>query len=170
VLVCFLGSHTYKWPVGWSIYRPKLKTSRWRKAAALHSATRNLPVGYYSLVHWTVRGVAPNSPVCHRIVRCSQQTVYLWQHFLHVLDFAWYLLIFTFGLLNVFFWGVASQCLSPCHFSILWTTNTNSSKYISPHVMLTIKHRNHLDKCAGVYFPYILPLFGDWWQHNQSKI
>jgi hypothetical protein len=25
--------------------------------------------------------------------------------------------------------------------------------------MLTIKHQNHLDKCAGVYFPYNLPLF-----------
>jgi hypothetical protein len=30
-LVCYLGSHTFKWPVG-GIYSPQHKTSHWRKA------------------------------------------------------------------------------------------------------------------------------------------
>jgi hypothetical protein len=34
-LVCSLGSHTFKWLVGWCIYRPQLNSSRWRKAVAL---------------------------------------------------------------------------------------------------------------------------------------
>jgi hypothetical protein len=74
--------------------------------------------------------------------------------FLHVLDFAWYLLFFTYGLRNVFFKVLLPQCLSPGHFSILWTTNTNTSKHISPHVILIIKHQNHLAKWPRVHFPY----------------
>jgi hypothetical protein len=51
-LVCCLGSHTFKWPVGSSIYRPQLQTSRWRKAAVLCGT--------------------PDSPVCtgQRTVAC----------------------------------------------------------------------------------------------------
>ena len=29
--------------------------------------------------------------------------------------------------------------------------------------------KTQLAKRPGVHFPYNLPLFGDWWQHNQSK-
>jgi hypothetical protein len=29
--------------------------------------------------------------------------------------------------------------------------------------------KTYLAKWPGVHFPYNLPLFGDWWQHNQSK-
>jgi hypothetical protein len=29
--------------------------------------------------------------------------------------------------------------------------------------------KTQLAKWPGVHFPYNLPLFGDWWQHNQSK-
>ena len=29
--------------------------------------------------------------------------------------------------------------------------------------------KTQLAKWHGVHFPYNLPLFGDWWQHNQSK-
>jgi hypothetical protein len=29
--------------------------------------------------------------------------------------------------------------------------------------------KTQLAKWSGVHFPYNLPLFGDWWQHNQSK-
>jgi hypothetical protein len=49
-LVCCLGSRTLKWPIGWSIYRPQLKSSRWRKAAAF-CGTSDSPVE------------APDSPV-----------------------------------------------------------------------------------------------------------
>jgi hypothetical protein len=72
--------------------------------------------------------------------------------FLHVLDFARYFLIFTYGLHNVFFWGFAFQCLSLSHFCILWTTNTNTNKHISPQVMLIIKHQNHFVKWSGPIF------------------
>jgi hypothetical protein len=40
------------------------------------------------------------------------------------------------------------------HFCILWTTNINTSKHISPQVMLIIKHQNQLVKWAKVLFPY----------------
>jgi hypothetical protein len=46
------------------------------------------------------------------------------------------------------------QCLSPSHFSILETTNTNTIKHISPKVTLIIKHQNQLVEWAKVHFPY----------------
>jgi hypothetical protein len=48
------------------------------------------------------------------------------------------------------------QCLSPSHFSILWTTNTNTSNHIILRAMLIIKHQNHLAKWLEVHFPYTL--------------
>jgi hypothetical protein len=35
--------------------------------------------------------------------------------------------------------------------------------------MFIIKHQNLFSRMARVHFPYNLPLFGDWWQHNQNK-
>jgi hypothetical protein len=46
-----LGLHTFKWSVGWSIYRPQLQNSHWRKAAVLCGT--------------------PDSPVVHRTAHCS---------------------------------------------------------------------------------------------------
>jgi hypothetical protein len=53
------------------------------------------------------------------------------------------------------------QCLSPSNFSILWTTNTNTRKYISPQVMLIIKHQNLLSQMAQGLFSLQSPPF--WW-------
>jgi hypothetical protein len=50
-LVCCLGSHTFKWPVGCSIYRPQLQNSHWRKAAVLCGT--------------------PDSPMVHQTAHCS---------------------------------------------------------------------------------------------------
>jgi hypothetical protein len=61
------------------------------------------------------------------------------------------------------------QCLSPILFRILWTTNINTSKHISPQVMLIIKHQNLLSQMGRGPFSLQSPSFGDWWQHNQSK-
>jgi hypothetical protein len=64
--------------------RTSHRAVRW---SALHNATWNLPLGYYSLVHRTIGRVAPDSSVCHRTVRCSRPDSTLWQHFLRFLDF-----------------------------------------------------------------------------------
>jgi hypothetical protein len=69
----------------------------------------------------------------------------------------------------VFFWGVASSLPWSNSLRILWTIIINTSKHISPQVVLIIKHQNSISQKAWVHFPYNLPLFGDWWQHNQSK-
>ena len=59
-------------------------------------------------VRWLLFPSEPDSPACgtgQSVV--LNRTVREWLHFLQVLDFAWYLLIFTYGLHNVLFWGVA---------------------------------------------------------------
>jgi hypothetical protein len=143
-LVCFLSSHTLKWPVGWSIYRSQLNYIRWRKVAAslwhtgqsgalssaplaVGSVNRSLALSAFALdspmthrtvhafstvspgtSHWATvpwctgqSGVPPDSPV-----PSTRQSAYS-NTFLCFLDFAWYSLIFTCDLHNVFFWGVA---------------------------------------------------------------
>jgi hypothetical protein len=101
---------------------------------------------YWSYCSWCTG----QSGVWHRIVRCSrpdspQATLSLFLG-LH--------LIFIMSSLRCCF----PQCLGPSNFSILWTTNTNNSKYISPQVMLIIKHQNLFSQMARVHFPYILPI------------
>jgi hypothetical protein len=67
--------------------------------------------------HWdAVTWCTEQSVVWHRTVWCAtrqsnvfSRTTHKWLHFLQVLDFVWYLLIFTYGLHKVFFWGVASS-------------------------------------------------------------
>ena len=43
---------------------------------------------------------------------------------------------------------------------------TNS---LVPLIMLSLNHQNHKQWPRWSHVPYNLPLFGDWWQHNQSK-
>ena len=40
---------------------------------------------------------------------------------------------------------------------------------ISSRIVLIIKHQNSFSQMVRVHFLYNHPLFGDWWQHNQSK-
>jgi hypothetical protein len=35
--------------------------------------------------------------------------------------------------------------------------------------MLIMKHQNQLAKWPGIDFPYNLPIFDDWWQHNKTS-
>jgi hypothetical protein len=104
---------------------------------------------------------APNSLVCHRTPVLSTGRFASGNTFLHVLDFAWYLLIFTYGIHNVFFEVLLPQCVSLGHFSIPWTTNINTSKHISPQVMLIIKHQNHLANGPGSIFLTNTMVFDD---------
>jgi hypothetical protein len=76
-LVCCLGSHTFKFLVGWCIYRPQLKSSRWRKAAAL-CGTPDSPVPLSCAPnHWiwhsrwplALQAFTSDSPVSHRTVQ-----------------------------------------------------------------------------------------------------
>jgi hypothetical protein len=137
VLVCFLGSHTFKWPVGWCIYRPQFNYSRWRKSCNL-CGTPDSPVvgtGQSNVLSDAPLAVGSISrPLAlsafARTVRCateqsgpssivppgtSRWATVPWctgqsdsdNTFLRFLGFAWYLLIFTCDLHNVFFWGVS---------------------------------------------------------------
>jgi hypothetical protein len=153
MLVCWLGFHTFKWTVGWSIYRPQFETSHWRKVVLFSGTPNNLVVGTIQSgaplaigsdrCRWLLScaGLAPDGSVSHRTVwwlssivplGTNHWTTVLWctgqsggvapdslllsagqsasgNTFLRVLDITWYLLIFTYCLHNVFFWGVASS-------------------------------------------------------------
>jgi len=73
-------------------------------------------------------------------------------------------------LLNVFFWGVAflnslvQVNLASCELQ------TQTLENLLVHGLCCSSNtKTQLAKWPGVHFPYNLPLFGDWWQHNQSK-
>jgi hypothetical protein len=73
-LVCLLCSRTSKWPVGWSIYRPQLKYSRWKVVLQLFVAHRTgapdmprvlaVKISRWSFQRWHTGHDAPNGPVC----------------------------------------------------------------------------------------------------------
>jgi hypothetical protein len=67
-------------------------------------------------------GAPDNSSGGTRLFILCWQTVHVWLHFIHVLDFAWYLLIFINGIIMSLFEVLHPQCLSPKHICILWTT------------------------------------------------
>jgi hypothetical protein len=69
----------------------------------------------------------------------------------------------------VFFWGVESSLPWSNSLRILWTTNTNTRNLLVHRLCCSSNTKTQLAKWPGVLFPYNLPLFGDWWQHNQSK-
>jgi len=57
-------------------------------------------------------------------------------------------------------------------FVITWTKkpeNDHLNNHISPSVVLSFDHQNHSKWHQWCHVRYNLPLFGDWWQHNQSK-
>jgi hypothetical protein len=69
-----LGSHTSKWLVGWSIYRPQLKYSRWKTVLQLSAAHRTgapdmprvlaIEDSRWSFRRWRTGHGAPDGPVC----------------------------------------------------------------------------------------------------------
>jgi hypothetical protein len=140
-----LGLHTFKCPVLWSLYKPQHEYIAVGEKLLLICATLDSPVHHYPLdltvagvhwcvsaLHWTVRCLTGQSsgspPQCHQELVVGlkflgvpdspvvwHRTVRRWQHVLHDLDFVWSLLIFTYGLHNVFFEVLLPQCLSPSH-------------------------------------------------------
>jgi hypothetical protein len=137
---------------GWGcIYSPQHKYSYRRKAAAFCVTPHSLVV--HRTTHCSLSG-APS--------RCPVRAGDRWRRRLFT--------PFTPDLLNVFFWGVAflnslvQVNLASCELQtqtlenllvhgLCWSSNT----------------KTQLAKWPRVHFPYNLPLFGDWWQHNQSK-
>jgi hypothetical protein len=61
----------------------------------------------------------------------------------------------------VFFWGVASSLPWSNSLRILWTIIINTSKHISPQVVLIIKHQNSISQKAWGPFSLQSPSF--WW-------
>jgi hypothetical protein len=131
----------------WTV-RSSHRTVRW-SSLRVPPGTRR-----WAAVSWCTgqSGVPSDSPVLHA------QTVRR-QHTWTFLD-----------LFNVFFWGVAflnslvQVNLASCELQtqtlenllvhgLCWSSNT----------------KTQLAKWPGLHFPYNLSLFGDWWQHNQSK-
>jgi hypothetical protein len=61
----------------------------------------------------------------------------------------------------VFFWGVASSLPRSNPHRILWTTIINTSKHISPQIVLIVKHQNSIGQMAWGPFSLQSPPF--WW-------
>ena len=53
--------------------------------------------------------------------------------------------------------------------SSLGSKNVHSTKPLVPLIALSYDHQNHSKWHKWCHVHYNLPLFGDWWQHNQSK-
>jgi hypothetical protein len=113
-------------------------------------------------VPWCTRqsGVwAPDSPVCHRTVRCSTHRQSTGSTLGLFLD-----------LFNVFFWGVAFlNSLVQVNLASYELQTQTLENLLVHGLCWSSNTKTQLAKWPGVHFPYNLPLFGDWWQHNQSK-
>ena len=71
---------------------------------------------------------------------------------------------------SAFLW-VLSSCfvLHGLFTSSLGSRNIHLTKPLVPLIALLLNHQNHKTMAQWGHFPYNLPLFDDWWQHNQSK-
>jgi hypothetical protein len=126
----------------------------------------DLTVAWLSGAHWTVWCCSPRAPIYRPLcVDCPDVQPDSPVHTRHALCnvrcatraladcplhgfLRWFfglLLFLSLGLLSSFK-VLHPQCLSPILFHILWTTNINTSKYISPKLMLIIKHQNLLSQ------------------------
>jgi hypothetical protein len=100
---------------------------------------------------------APDTSACgHRTVRCA---------------FAQTVRSSTLGLfldlLNVFFWGVAFLNSLVQVSLASYELQTQTLENLLVHGLCCSSNtKTQLAKWPGVHFPYNLPLFGDWWQHN----
>jgi hypothetical protein len=103
---------------------------------------------------------APDSPACgHRTIQCA---------------FAQTVRSSTLGLfldlLNVFFWGVAFlNSLVQVNLTSCELQKQTLENLLVHGLCCSSNTKTQLAKWPGVHFSYNLPLFGDWWQHNQSK-
>ena len=71
---------------------------------------------------------------------------------------------------SVFLW-VLSSCfaLHGLFTSSLGSRNVHLTKPLVPLIVSSYDHQNHSKWHKWCHVRYNLPLFGDWWQHNQSK-
>jgi len=71
---------------------------------------------------------------------------------------------------SAFLW-VLSSCIAlhGLFTSSLWSRNVHLTKQLVPLIALSYDHQNHSKWHKWCHVRYNLPLFGDWWQHNQSN-
>ena len=71
---------------------------------------------------------------------------------------------------SAFLW-VLSSCIAlyGLFTSSLGSRNVHLTKPLVPLIALSYDHQNHSKWHKWCHVRYNLPLFGDWWQHNQSK-
>jgi hypothetical protein len=61
------------------------------------------------------------------------------------------------------------HCLGPILFATCELQTQTLEDLLVHGLCCSSNTKTQLAKWPGVHFPYNLPLFGDWWQHNQSK-
>jgi len=61
------------------------------------------------------------------------------------------------------------HCLGPILFASCELQTQTLETLLVHGLCCSSNTKTQLAKRPGVHFPYNLPLFGDWWQHNQSK-
>ena len=61
------------------------------------------------------------------------------------------------------------HCLGPILFTSCELQTQTLENLLVHGLCCSSNTKTQLAKWPGVHFPYNLPLFGDWWQHNQSK-
>ena len=61
------------------------------------------------------------------------------------------------------------HCLGPILFASCELQTQTLENLLVHGLCCSSNTKTQLAKWPGVHFPYNLPLFGDWWQHNQSK-
>ena len=65
--------------------------------------------------------------------------------------------------------GAALRALLRLFTSSLGSRNVHLTKVLIPLIALLIDHQNHSKWHTWCHVRYNLPLFCDWWQHNQNK-
>jgi hypothetical protein len=197
-LVCCLGSHTFKWLIRWSIYRPQLQNSRWTKAAVL-CGTPDSPV-VHRTAHYSLSGAPSRCSVRvgdrwrRRLFHTGQSSAHTGQssgllsecHLELAVGLVFHsppdspvrlaqtvrssTLGLFLDLLNVFFWGVAFlNSLVQVHLASCELQTQTLENLLVHGLCCSSNTKTQLAKWLGVHFPYNLHLFGDWWQHNQNK-
>ena len=100
----------------------------------------------------------------HRFIRCQLDTLVPMHRFIRS---HWLL---QNSSISSFLW-VLSSCfpLLGLFASSLGSMIVHLSNSLVPLIALFLNHQNHKTMAEWGHFPYNLPLFGDWWQTNQSN-
>jgi hypothetical protein len=109
--------------------------------------------------------------VCHRTVRCTTG-VPADNPTLDFFTLPLGLLVLCLGLLLSIYWTSLRCCILRVSIQSTlhpWTTKHRHLENISRQGNVDHHTPKSLIKWVEVHFPYNILLYGDWWQHNQSK-